>query len=172
MLGGKTVVMAGVHLRGDLCRKPDPPSTTSDGKEKPQSNTAISIGRATVVSTNCTIRPPMRMHKGQMTYIPMRIGDNVFIGPSTYISCASISSHVWIGPNCVLESMCIVKECSKIMPGTVVPQGMTVPAGAVVAGRPARIVGEVGDGWGQGGGGEGEDWVEGGDLRPLVRSIK
>lgn len=72
----------------------------------------------------------------------------------------------------MLESMCMVKECSKIMPGTVVPPGMTVPAGAVVAGRPARIVGEVGDGWGQGGGGEREDWVEGGDLRPLVRSIK
>lgn len=172
MLGGKTVVMAGVCLRGDLCRKPEPPSSTSDGKEKSQPNTAISIGRATVISTNCTIRPPMRLHKGQMTYIPMRIGDNVFIGPSSHISCASISSHVWIGANCVLESMCIVKEFSKIMPGTVVPPGMTVPAGAVVAGRPARIVGEVGDGWGQGGGMEREDWVEGGDLRPLVRSIK
>ncbi len=49
---------------------------------------------------------------------------------------------------------------------------MTVPAGTVVGGRPARILGEVGDGWGQGGGVEVEDWVEGGDLRPLVRSIK
>ena len=53
------------------------------------------------------------------------------------------------------------------------PPHMIIPPGSVVAGRPARIVGEVGEGWGmQLGGGEGEEWVEGGDLRPLVRSIK
>lgn len=52
------------------------------------------------------------------------------------------------------------------------PPAMVVPPGSVVAGNPARIVGEVGEGWGQGGGGEGEEWIEGGDLRALVRSIK
>ncbi len=124
------------------------------------------------MSTNTVIRPPMRLHKGQMTFIPMRIGDNVFIGPNAHISSASISSHVYIGENAVLSPLCIVKEGSKILPNTVVPPGMTVPAGTVVGGRPARILGEVGDGWGQGGGVEVEDWVEGGDLRPLVRSIK
>ena len=49
---------------------------------------------------------------------------------------------------------------------------MIIPPGSVVAGKPARIIGEVGEGWGQGGGGEGEEWIEGGDLRALVRSIK
>lgn len=107
-----------------------------------------------------------------MTYIPMRIGDNVFIGPNSHISSASISNHVYIGAGAVLSPLCIVKEGSKILPGTVVPPGMTVPAGTVVGGRPATILGDVGDGWGQGGGGEGEEWVEGGDLRALVRSIK
>jgi dynactin-5 len=50
---------------------------------------------------------------------------------------------------------------------------MVVPPGVVVGGRPARIVGEVGEGWGVvvGGGGP-EEWVEGGDLRGVVRSIK
>jgi dynactin 5 len=114
----------------------------------------------------------MRLHKGQMTFIPMRIGDNVFIGPGCHISSASISSHVYVGAGCVLSPLCIVKEGSKILPNTVVPSGMTVPAGTVVGGRPAKILEEVGDGWGQGGGVEGDEWVEGGDLRPLVRSIK
>ena len=107
-----------------------------------------------------------------MQYLPMRIGDNVFIGPDCHISSATISNHVHIGANCVLSSLCIVKEGSRILPGTVVPPGMTVPAGTVVAGRPAQIVDDVGDGWGQCGGGEGEEWVEGGDLRALVRSVK
>ena len=105
-------------------------------------------------------------------FLPMRIGDNVFIGPNTHVSSASISNHVYVGANSVLSPLCIVKEGSKILPGTVVPPGMTVPAGTIVGGRPAKILGDVGDGWGQGGGGEGEEWVEGGDLRALVRSIK
>lgn len=169
MLGGKTVIMAGVCLRGDLCRRTEP---AADGEKEKTHSTAISIGRSTVVSMNTTVRPPMRLHKGQMTFIPMRIGDNVFIGPNSHISSASISSHVYIGANCVLSPLCMVKEGCKILPNTVVPPAMTIPAGTVVGGRPARILSDVGDGWGQGGGGEGEEWVEGGDLRALVRSIK
>lgn len=107
-----------------------------------------------------------------MTYIPMRIGDNVFIGPNSHISSASISAHVYVGANCVLSPLCIVKEGSKILPNTVVPPSMVIPAGTVAGGRPARILGEVGDGHGQGGGIDADEWVEGGDLRQLVRSIK
>lgn len=109
-----------------------------------------------------------------MTYYPMRIGDNVFMGAGTHCSAAQISSHVHIGENCVLGAFCILKESCKVLPHTVVPANMTVPPGCIVAGRPARIIGEVGDAFGQatGGGGESEDWVEGGDLKPLVRSIR
>lgn len=114
----------------------------------------------------------MRMSRGQMAFYPLRIGDNVFVGADTLISSLSISSHVYIGPGCVLSPFSIVKEGSKILPGAVVPHSMVVPPGSVVAGNPARVVGEVGEGWGQGGGGEGEEWIEGGDLRALVRSIK
>ncbi|KAF2483941.1 trimeric LpxA-like protein [Neohortaea acidophila] len=126
MLGGKTVIMSGVHLRGDLCRKPEP---AADGEKEKTSVTAISIGRSTIIATNSIIRPPNRLHKGQMTYIPMRIGDNVFIGPNCHISSASISNHVHVGANSVLSSLCIIKEGSKVLPGTVVPPNMTIPAG-------------------------------------------
>lgn len=125
-----------------------------------------------MISTNCTLQPPMRVHHGQMTFYPMRIGDNVFIGHGTHVSSAAISSHVHIGANCVLGPFSMIKECSKVLPNTVVPANMVIPPGAVVAGRPARIVDEIGDGWGQGAGGEGEEYVEGGDLRALVRTIK
>ncbi|RMZ35066.1 hypothetical protein D0859_00780 [Hortaea werneckii] len=169
MLGGKSVIMAGVCLRGDLYRKSERGAT--EGEKDAQ--TAISVGRASVISTNCTLRPPMRISRGQMTFYPIRISDNVFIGPESHIAAAAISSHVHIGARCVLQPFCVIKEQCKILPGTVVPPHMIVPPGSVVAGRPARIVGEVGEGWGMPlGGGEGEEWVEGGDLRPLVRSIK
>lgn len=66
----------------------------------------------------------------------------------------------------------MIKENCKILPNTVVPPNMVVPPGSIVAGKPGRVIGEVGEGWGQGDGGSGGGWVEGGDLRELVRSIK
>lgn len=133
-----------------------------------------------------------------MSYYPMRIGDNVFIGesipsppippnlsttthshtlitkkgPNAHISAIAISSHVYIGANAILSPFCIVKENCKILPDTVVPPNMVVPAGSIVGGKPGRVIGEVGEGWGVGGGAVGEMWVEGGELRELVRSIK
>ncbi|KAJ9632247.1 hypothetical protein H2203_000651 [Taxawa tesnikishii (nom. ined.)] len=171
MLGGRTVIMADVYMRGDLHR-----FSTSSGEKDAASTTAISIGRYTVVSTGCTIRPPARIRGGQMAYYPVRIGDHVFIGPNTHISSLQIGSHVYIGPNVVLSQFCMIKENCKILPDTVVPPNMVIPPGSVVGGRPGRIIGEVGEGWGVSVGGigatDGDAWVEGGELRELVRSIR
>lgn len=88
-----------------------------------------------------------------------------------------------IGANVVIHPFVIIKENVKVLPNSVISAHMVIPSGSVVGGRPARVVGEVGEGWGYsghgagggglgvGGGGE-EKWVEGGDLRELVRSIK
>jgi dynactin-5 len=89
---------------------------------------------------------------------------------------------VYIGEKVIINQFAIIKENVKILPNTVIPANMVVASGSVVGGRPGRVVGEVGDGWGVSGGGAGgglgvggggeEKWVEGGDLRELVRSIK
>ena len=92
-------------------------------------------------------------------------------GPNSFISAVAISSHVYIGANAVLSPFCIIKENCKILPDTVVPPNMVVPAGSIVGGKPGRVIGEVGEGWGVSGT-PGETWVEGGELRELVRSIK
>ena len=117
-------------------------------------------------------------------------------GPNAHISAAQIANNVHIGANAVLQPFSIVKDHVKILPHTVVPAGMVVASGSVVAGRPGRVVGEVPDGWGvsMGGGGGGlgggggggvvgsgsnaneyggdSTWVEGGELMDLVRSIR
>ncbi|KAF2122626.1 trimeric LpxA-like protein [Lophiotrema nucula] len=180
-LGGRTVIQADVHLRGDLHPTRSQPS--SSGKEV--APTSISIGRCTVISTRSTIKPPSRISRGAVHYYPMKIGDNVFVGPQCTISAISISSHVHIGANTIIQPFAIIKENVKVLPNSVIPANMVIPSGSVVGGRPARIVGEVGEGWGVAGGGGGvgggglgvggggmESWVEGGDLRELVRSIK
>jgi dynactin-5 len=77
-LGGRTVIMADVQLRGDLHPTRAVPSNSASGKEV--TSTSISIGRCTVISTGSVIKPPCRISRGQMHYYPMKIGDNVFIG--------------------------------------------------------------------------------------------
>ncbi|KAF4304523.1 putative dynactin subunit 5 protein [Botryosphaeria dothidea] len=193
-LGGRTVIMADVHLRGDLHRFKSS-DTSAEGKSAPSSAAnAISIGRCTVVGAGCVVKPPARISRGILSYYPMKIGDNVFIGPNSHISAASVSSHVYIGESCILEPFCIIRDNVKILPHSVVPSNMVIPSNSIVGGRPARVVGELGEGWGvaAGGGGVGSSggaggaattgvglplglgdvWVEGGDLRELVRSIK
>ncbi|KAF2748723.1 trimeric LpxA-like protein [Sporormia fimetaria CBS 119925] len=174
-LGGRTVIMAEVQLRGDLHSTRVVPSSTG----KDVTPTAISIGRCTVISTGSVIRPPYRISRGQIHYYPLKIGDNVFVGPNCTISAIQIASHVHIGANTVIGPFAMIKENVKILENTVVPANMIITAGSVVGGRPARVVGEVGEGWGVGstggvgvGGGGEKNWVEGGDLRELVRSIK
>jgi dynactin-5 len=75
-LGGRTVIMADVQLRGDL--HPTRSAPSQSGKEV--TPTSISIGRCTVISTGSVIKPPCRISRGQVHYYPMKIGDNVLVG--------------------------------------------------------------------------------------------
>ena len=80
----------------------------------------------------------------------MRISDSVFIGPSTVIRAAEIKSNVHIGANCTVGNMVIIKENVRVLDGTVLPANSVWSSGVVVGGRPGRLVGEVGEGWGDG----------------------
>lgn len=75
-LGGRTVIMADVQLRGDL--RPMRSAPSQSGRET--TPVSINIGRCTVISTGSVIKPPARISRGQVHYYPMKIGDNVFVG--------------------------------------------------------------------------------------------
>ena len=97
-LGGRTVIMADVQLRGDL--HPTRSAPSSSGKDV--TPTSISIGRCTVISQGSVIKPPSRISRGQVHYYPMKIGDYVHIGANTVVEAATIGNHVEIGKNCVI----------------------------------------------------------------------
>lgn len=61
--------------------------------------------------------------------------------------------------------MCIIKDWAKVLEGSVVAPGTVVMSGVVVGGRPAREVGEVGEGWGV------QEGAEGGDLRGIWKAV-
>lgn len=53
--------------------------------------TAISIGRYTVISSGCVLRPPGRNSGGTWRYYGMKVGDNVFVGKDR-------PCYVWLLP--------------------------------------------------------------------------
>lgn len=78
--------------------------------------------------------------------MPLRIGDHVFVGEGTVIQAATVGSHVYIGHNAVVDEFAIIKDYVRILDGTVVPPNMVIPSFTIVAGQPARVVGEIPEG--------------------------
>ncbi|MCJ1386902.1 hypothetical protein MMC17_010030 [Xylographa soralifera] len=147
ILGGRTVIQADVIIRGDLTRTLPSNPTTSGSAPAASNHVAVALGRYCFISTGSILRPPAKLHRGVYSCLPLKIGDNVFVGPGCIIEAASIGNNVWIGKGAMLGKMAIVKDGVRILEGAVVPAGMVVGVGSVVAGKPARVVGEVGVGW-------------------------
>lgn len=78
--------------------------------------------------------------------MPLRMGDHVFVGPGSVVQAASIGSHVQIGTKVVVGEFAIIKDYVRILDGTVVPPNTVIPSFSIVAGQPARLVGEVPEG--------------------------
>lgn len=121
---------------------------------------AIAIGRYCFLSRGSCLRPPGKLYKGIFSHYPLKMGDHVYIGPSSIIEAALIGSHVHIGEGCVIGKFAIIKDFVKILPGTVIPAQMVIPSFSVVGGRPGRVVGEVPEGA-----------HEGFDCRELYRRV-
>lgn len=98
------------------------------------------------------------------SFFPLKIGEHVFIGENTVVEAASVGNHVHIGQDTVVGSMAILKDYVVVLDNAVVPAGMVVPSFCVVGGQPARVVGEVGEGYGIEGG-------EGGMARERYKMV-
>ncbi|KAJ5749116.1 uncharacterized protein N7511_010812 [Penicillium nucicola] len=168
ILGGKTVIQAEAVIRGDLFRTAsnvaaqDPKNPSTPPSNAP--SVAITVGRYSYISKGAILRPPSRLHRGMHSFYPLKIGDHVFVGEGAVVEAASLGNHVHVGKEASIGSMAIIKDFAYVLDGAVVPPGMVVPSWCVVGGRPARIVGEVGEGYGVEG-------AEGGMARERYRVV-
>ena len=156
ILQGKSVVESGVIIRGDIVKSAPPAApSAADAKAKPANAVSIQCGRYVYIHPNVTLHPPTYYRQGHSTPQPLRISDYVTIGEGSVISAGQIGRNVEIGKRCSLGNLCMIKDCTKILDDTVIPAMSQWPGGVVIGGRPARIVGEIGDGWGAVEGGDG-----------------
>ena len=78
--------------------------------------------------------------------MPLRMGDHVFVGQGSVVQAATIGNHVHIGQGVVVGEFAIIKDYVRILDGTVVPANMVIPSFSIVAGQPARLIGEIPEG--------------------------
>lgn len=160
------MIQAEAVIRGDLYRLPSS-SAGDPSAPTPSSNTpsvAVTVGRYSYISKGAILRPPSRLHRGVHSFYPLKIGDHVFVGERAVVEAASLGNHVQIGARASVGSMAIIKDFACVLDDAAVPPGMVVPSWCVVGGRPARIVGEVGEGFGVEG-------AEGGLARERYRVV-
>lgn len=79
-------------------------------------------------------------------YLPLRLGDHVFVGDNSVVQAATVGSHVHIGRDVVIGEFCIIKDYVRILDGTILAPQTVIPSFSIVAGQPGRVVGEVPEG--------------------------
>lgn len=120
---GKAVVEAGAVIRGDLA--------------------AVEIGKHCIIGENVVLRGPDQLYKGGVVFIPIYIGKHVVIERDSTVQAASVGSHVWVGRGCAIDKRCVIKDCVRILDGTVLAPGTVVPPYTVYGGVPGRMVGRL-----------------------------
>lgn len=123
VIHGKSILMNETIIRGDLSN--------------------IKIGRYCIFSQGSIIRPSIKKLPKGLSFIPIQIGDHVFIGKDTIINCNQLSSFCFIGNNCVLGHRSVIKESCVVMDNTVIPSDATIPPYSIVSGNPYKLVGET-----------------------------
>ena len=77
-----------------------------------------------------------------MTASPTRIGDFCSITHHATLHGCTIEDHCLIGINAVVMDGARIGEGSIVAGGAMVPEGREFPPGSIVAGVPAKVIGE------------------------------
>ncbi|KAI6178352.1 Dynactin 5 [Aphelenchoides besseyi] len=122
-LSGKTIIMDGVVLRGDLAH--------------------ISVGSNCYIGSRTIIRSSYKKISSGVTYFPMRIGSRVIIEEDCVVMAAEIGNSIYIEKNCLIGHSVVIKDCSYVTEGTVLSADSVVPPFSIVSGNPGRVVGTM-----------------------------
>jgi dynactin-5 len=102
----------------------------------------VQIHKYTFIGEGTTLRP---CNVGARP-VPLTIGPHCSLGKHCTVEAAVIGAGCTVDDNCTLSPRCILKDYVHVVAGTVVPPDMVCPPFSVIAGAPARIVGDVPEG--------------------------
>jgi dynactin-5 len=124
---GRCFIAHGVTIRADLA--------------------GVQIQKYTFIDEQ-TMLQPCHLHtkaddEDTLRYIPLSIGSHCTIGKRCSIEAAVLGMGCSVGDGCVLSKRCILKDFVRIESGTVIPPDMVCPPFSIIAGSPARIIGNL-----------------------------
>ncbi|TKR62444.1 hypothetical protein L596_026402 [Steinernema carpocapsae] len=123
VLNGKCILMEDCILRADL--------------------NSIRMGKYCIMQPRTIIRPSYKRFTKGFTFFAVIFGDHVFVEEDCVIMATQIGSYVHIGKGSIIGRSTVIKDCCLIKPGAVLPPDMIVPPFSIVAGNPAKIVGDL-----------------------------
>lgn len=125
VINGKTIVMSGCVIRGDLAN--------------------VRIGRHCIISKRAVIRPAFKKFSKGVAFFPLQIGDHVLIEEDSIVNAAHVGSYVHIGKNCVIGRRSVLKDCCAIADNTILPPETVVPPFTVYSGSPGKCTADLPD---------------------------
>ena len=103
----------------------------------------VKIGRCVIIEDNCVLHAGSCEDWERNQRSLLEISENVTIGHGAVVHARKIGKWVMVGMNAtVLERVEIGNNCI-VAAGSLVPEGMKVPDGSMVAGIPAKIKGNL-----------------------------
>lgn len=117
-ISGKTILQEKLIIRGDLA--------------------SITLGKYVTLLEGVILKPSYKKHNGKIKFVPMEIGDYVFIEKNTIVSASKIGSYTRIGKDCIIGHRCVIDENVIIADGSIVPPETHIPAYSLYAGKPSR----------------------------------
>lgn len=68
----------------------------------------IYIGRYVTLSENVIVKPPMKRQNSQMKFVPVEIGNYVFVDKNTIIQAMKVGNYSKIGKDCVIGQRVVI----------------------------------------------------------------
>ena len=97
----------------------------------------ISLGKYTLFLEGVVIKPSYkRVSGGKLKFLPIEIGDYVFVDKNTIIQAVKIGSFTKIGKDCIIGQRSLISDNVIILPGTIVPPDTVIPSYSVYGGKP------------------------------------
>ncbi len=103
----------------------------------------VAEGSPIVIGSRCVVRENALIRS--VTNHPVRIGDNVLIGPGSALTGCTVEDEVFLATGVTVFHDAIIKRAAEVRINaivhikTVVPEEATVPIGWVAVGNPAKI---------------------------------